>query len=90
MFRAGEAARADIGGVGFGGGRDQRRQFRIAFDEARGERGKDAEHIVGLHRNGHEIGCHSFSHRRAIELDADEMAAEIEQNRRYFQTASGG
>ena len=46
--------------------------------------GIDADEIIGLHRNGHEIACHTFSHRRATELDAAAMEAEIEQNRRYF------
>jgi peptidoglycan/xylan/chitin deacetylase (PgdA/CDA1 family) len=40
--------------------------------------------IVGLHRGGHEIACHTFSHPRAIDLDAAAMTTEIEQNRRYL------
>jgi peptidoglycan/xylan/chitin deacetylase (PgdA/CDA1 family) len=40
--------------------------------------------ILALHRGGHEIGCHTFSHRRAIELDRAAMAREVEQNRNYF------
>ena len=36
---------------------------------------------------GHEIGCHTFSHQRACDLDAASMAAEIEQNRRYLAVA---
>jgi peptidoglycan/xylan/chitin deacetylase (PgdA/CDA1 family) len=43
-----------------------------------------ADDIVSLHRSGHEIACHTFSHRQAIELDAGAMAAELDQNRRYF------
>ncbi len=46
--------------------------------------GIDADEIIGLHRNGHEIACHTFSHRRTTELDAAAMEAEIEQNGRYF------
>jgi len=46
----------------------------------------DAEDIVTLHRSGHEIGCHTFSHRRACDLDAESLAAEIAQNRRYLQS----
>ena len=42
--------------------------------------------IIALHRRGHEIGCHTFSHRRACDLDAAAMAEEIEQNRRYLQS----
>jgi peptidoglycan/xylan/chitin deacetylase (PgdA/CDA1 family) len=48
--------------------------------------GIDAEGILGLHRSGHEIACHTFSHRRAIELDAAAMAQEIEANRRYLHS----
>jgi peptidoglycan/xylan/chitin deacetylase (PgdA/CDA1 family) len=40
--------------------------------------------IVSLHRGGHEIACHTYSHRQAIELDALAMAEELDQNRRYF------
>jgi peptidoglycan/xylan/chitin deacetylase (PgdA/CDA1 family) len=40
--------------------------------------------IVSLHRRGHEIACHTYSHRQAIELDAFAMTEELEQNRRYF------
>jgi peptidoglycan/xylan/chitin deacetylase (PgdA/CDA1 family) len=45
-----------------------------------------ADDIVAAHQRGHEIGCHTFSHRRAIELDAAAMDAEIETNRRFFHT----
>src|ERR1700756_332622 len=46
----------------------------------------DAEDIIDLHRSGHEIGCHTYSHRRACDLDEASLAAEIEQNRRYLQS----
>ena len=46
----------------------------------------DAQDIVDLHRNGHEIGCHTFSHKRACDLDAESLAAEIERNRRYLRS----
>jgi peptidoglycan/xylan/chitin deacetylase (PgdA/CDA1 family) len=44
----------------------------------------DGEDIVALHRHGHEIACHTFSHLRVIDLDAAEMTAEIERSRQYF------
>lgn len=44
----------------------------------------DAGEIITLHRKGHEIGCHTFSHTRACELDAKSLAEEIERNRRYL------
>jgi peptidoglycan/xylan/chitin deacetylase (PgdA/CDA1 family) len=46
----------------------------------------DVPDIVALHRRGHEIGCHTFSHSRACDLDAAALTAEIEQNRRYLQS----
>ena len=46
----------------------------------------DAKDIIALHRNGHEIGCHTFSHKRACDLDAESLAAEIERNRRYLRS----
>ena len=41
--------------------------------------------IVNLYRRGHEIGCHTFSHTRASDLDAAAMADEIVRNRDYFR-----
>ncbi len=41
--------------------------------------------ILRLHRGGHEIGCHTFSHRRAVDLDEDMMDEEIARNRDYFR-----
>jgi peptidoglycan/xylan/chitin deacetylase (PgdA/CDA1 family) len=46
--------------------------------------GVGADAIVELHQRGHEIGCHTFSHARATDLDATRLAAEIEENRRYL------
>nr|WP_249797895.1 polysaccharide deacetylase family protein [Bradyrhizobium sp. 199] len=40
--------------------------------------------IVRLHRTGHEIACHTFSHRSSANLDEAAMAREIELNRAYF------
>lgn len=47
-------------------------------------RGVRADAIVELHRRGHEIGCHTFSHVPAADFDAARLAAEIEENRRYL------
>jgi peptidoglycan/xylan/chitin deacetylase (PgdA/CDA1 family) len=46
--------------------------------------GLSAEDIVGLHRRGHEIACHTFSHARTTDLSAAAMAAELERNRNYL------
>jgi peptidoglycan/xylan/chitin deacetylase (PgdA/CDA1 family) len=42
------------------------------------------DEIVELHRKGHEIACHTFSHVRTTDLDEATLAAEIENNRRYL------
>ena len=46
----------------------------------------DGEDIVTLHRSGHEIACHTFSHKRACDLDAGTLNAEIERNQRYLRS----
>src|SRR5882672_1655780 len=45
----------------------------------------DAADVLSLHRRGHEIGCHTFSHQRACDLDATSLADEIARNRGYFR-----
>lgn len=47
--------------------------------------GADADDIIGLHAHGHEIACHTFSHQRTTDLDADAMAEEIALNRRFLE-----
>jgi peptidoglycan/xylan/chitin deacetylase (PgdA/CDA1 family) len=46
----------------------------------------DVEDIVALHAKGHEIGCHTFSHLRACDLDEASLGMEIERNRSYFRS----
>ena len=48
--------------------------------------GLSDEAIVRLHRAGHEIGCHTFSHQSSANLDEAAMAREIERNRTYFRS----
>jgi peptidoglycan/xylan/chitin deacetylase (PgdA/CDA1 family) len=45
----------------------------------------DAADVLSLYRRGHEIGCHTFSHRRACDLDVASLAKEIMRNRGYFR-----
>jgi peptidoglycan/xylan/chitin deacetylase (PgdA/CDA1 family) len=47
-------------------------------------RGADADTIAALHRRGHEIACHTFSHVRTTDINATALAGEIEKNRRYL------
>jgi peptidoglycan/xylan/chitin deacetylase (PgdA/CDA1 family) len=44
--------------------------------------GASADEITDLHHRGHELACHTFSHTRAIDLDATAMASEMEKNGR--------
>lgn len=45
----------------------------------------DADDVLSLHRRGHEIGCHTFSHLRACDLDGASLTEEIARNREYFR-----
>lgn len=45
-----------------------------------------ADDVVSLHHRGHEVGCHTFSHRRACDLDEGSLAAEIARNRTYLHS----
>jgi peptidoglycan/xylan/chitin deacetylase (PgdA/CDA1 family) len=46
----------------------------------------DGEDVVALHRRGHEIACHTFSHQRACDLSAAALNAEIERNQHYLHS----
>jgi peptidoglycan/xylan/chitin deacetylase (PgdA/CDA1 family) len=43
-----------------------------------------AAQCIELHRRGHEIGCHTFSHSVVQDLDADGFTAELDSNREFF------
>ncbi|HYW62190.1 MAG TPA: polysaccharide deacetylase family protein [Bradyrhizobium sp.] len=45
----------------------------------------DAKDIVALRQAGHEIACHTFSHKRACDLDAEELHEEVDHNQRYLR-----
>ena len=49
------------------------------------EKAVNGSQIVALHRGGHEIGCHTFSHRAAAEFSAAAMDEEIATNRSCLQ-----
>ena len=46
----------------------------------------NADDVVSLHRRGHEVGCHTFSHRRACDRDEGSLTAEIARNRTYLHS----
>lgn len=37
--------------------------------------------VLALHRDGHEIGCHTHGHRRVCDVDLDGFASDIRRNR---------
>jgi peptidoglycan/xylan/chitin deacetylase (PgdA/CDA1 family) len=69
-----------------------RYEAKATFYVSGGEASRRSEHwtcagtetIVALHRRGHEIACHTFSHARTPDTDAAGLAGEIEHNRRYL------
>jgi peptidoglycan/xylan/chitin deacetylase (PgdA/CDA1 family) len=46
----------------------------------------DGEDVVALHHRGHEIACHTFSHKRACDLDAETLDAEIARNQQHLRS----
>ncbi len=48
------------------------------------------EQVAALHARGHEIGCHTFSHRDATAIPADDFIADIRRNLDYFAQAVPG
>lgn len=49
-----------------------------------------ASDCVELHRRGHEIGCHTFSHPSVQSLDADALTAELDRNQAFFASLVRG
>lgn len=45
-----------------------------------------AADCVELHRRGHEIGCHTFTHPVVQALDAETFTAELDRNREFFSS----
>lgn len=55
-----------------------------------GERDKFWDHataaeLADLHARGHELGCHTYSHLRASDLDPAKLETEIVRNRTCFE-----
>ena len=46
----------------------------------------DSDDVIALHRRGHEIACHTFSHQRACDLDAETLNSEIDRNQHYLRS----
>jgi peptidoglycan/xylan/chitin deacetylase (PgdA/CDA1 family) len=43
-----------------------------------------AAQCLALHRRGHEIACHTFSHPKVSALDEDDLRGELDRNREFF------
>jgi len=48
-----------------------------------------AQGCADLYARGHEIACHTFSHRHVANLSESELADEIARNRRFFERLGG-
>lgn len=44
-----------------------------------------ADLIRALHAKGHEIGCHTYSHTRVVELSRDALVSDLDRNHRFLQ-----
>lgn len=51
--------------------------------------GRAAQGICEVSREGHEIGCHTFSHLDCVAADEAALLADIEQSARAFQLVLG-
>lgn len=49
----------------------------------------DADDVIAAHRNGHEIGCHTFAHKTVSRLPAEEIEADIGRNRTFVRELLG-
>jgi peptidoglycan/xylan/chitin deacetylase (PgdA/CDA1 family) len=74
--------------------RDARGTFYVAGGLCgRIENGKpvlDAETVRALHQSGHEIGCHTFSHRAVPGLSRGDLEAEIARNGHFLRNVADG
>lgn len=48
------------------------------------------ELVREIHRRGHELGCHSFSHRLIYEMTPDEFRQDLRKTRRAIESAGVG
>lgn len=50
----------------------------------------DREQVKALHENGHEIGCHTFSHPRVDQIDRRALEEECNRNRDTLREVCAG
>jgi peptidoglycan/xylan/chitin deacetylase (PgdA/CDA1 family) len=48
-----------------------------------------ADQVQTLHAKGHEIGCHTFSHLRVVDVDHDVLDSDLDRNRTFLQGILG-
>lgn len=46
--------------------------------------------LQALHRGGHQLGCHGWSHRRSTHLPAAQLRAELQRNAEFLHGITGG
>lgn len=65
---------------------------RLCDPATAGEPGEflTADDVVDLHRRGHQIGCHTHSHRRVVPGEEADVVAECRRNRAALSALLGG
>lgn len=48
------------------------------------------QELLALHRAGHELACHTFSHKHLYELGGSEFRAEEDRNAEFFRALDSG
>lgn len=48
------------------------------------------DELLALHRAGHELACHTFSHKRLYDLGSTEFGAEENRNADFFRALDSG
>jgi peptidoglycan/xylan/chitin deacetylase (PgdA/CDA1 family) len=48
----------------------------------------NADDLAALHAKGHELACHTYSHRSVYDMNAPAMASDIGRNRGYLEGLS--
>lgn len=49
----------------------------------------NADELRALHAAGHEVGCHTYSHRRSSQVDSAELQADWDRNAAFLRDVLG-
>lgn len=49
----------------------------------------ESDDLRAVHAAGHELGCHTFSHRHSPQVDSTELGADLDRNEAFVREAVG-